>query len=590
MMNYRQIIAVIAFCFYSLNAAQMSFAAESQSIIAQKAEDNSLLNFENAEIRDILKLIAKEYDLNIVMSEEVKGLISLRLKQTSLVNTLDAILLSRGFDYEIRDNVIRVASTAVIEQERAQRAAKQELEGLVTEVVTLRYIDANDIQPTIKTLLTPRGSVSVLERRPYRGFQFGGGGQSTVSVPSGSGSSANSFSSNNSSGNGAAASSSGTSALIRSRGADEKPRSNTLLVIDVASQMEKIKKVIEEVDVAPRQVLIDAVILEVSTDSLEDLGLDFNSETTFSTGDGQSNPLTANLRSTVSNTAINSKIFQNASPSSTDAGVRATFSHLNGEDFNIVLHALLQDKKTKTLSSPKIMTMENQEAAILVGEQFPIFESSVSDQGTTTESLSFFQPVGISLQVVAQVTDQNDVSMIIHPTVSSIGSLVTGTTGLQQPRINIREADTRVLIRNGGTLVIGGLLADTDDKKYYRIPFFQNVPVIGKLFNRRQVDTSQKNLLIFITPKVIDHQKSTLSEHEARTLSGAMDPQRYGYLTDRRQSVRQLYKTARENYKRGNYDLARLQFMRVLGLQPDHLGASDYLRKMNGFPEQPALG
>lgn len=587
-MNYsKKTIAVLMFLVL-LNANQVSWAADNQSVISQVAEDDSLLNFENADIRDVLKLIAKEYDLNIVMSEEVKGLISLRLKQTSLVNTLDAILLARGFDYDIRDNVIRVASSAIIEQERAQRAAKQELEGLVTEVITLRYIDANDIQPTIKALLTSRGSVSVLERRPYRGFQFGGG-QSSVSVPSTSGA-ANSFSSD-SSGNSAVTSSSGTSALIRSRGADEKPRSNILLVIDVASQMEKIKKVIEKVDVAPRQVLIDAVILEVSTDSLEDLGLDFNSETTFSTGNtGQSNPLTAGLRGTVSNTAINSKVFQNALPSGTDAGLRASFSRLNGEDFNIVLHALLQDKKTKTLSSPKILTMENQEAAILVGEQFPIFESSVSDQGTTTESLSFFQPVGISLQVVAQVTDQNDVSMIIHPTVSSIGSLVTGTTGLQQPRINIREADTRVLIRNGGTLVIGGLLADTDDKKYYRIPFLQNIPGLGKIFNRRQVDTSQKNLLIFITPRVVDHLKDSLNEHEERTLSGSIDPKRYGYLTDRRQSVRELYKTARENYQRGNYDLARMQFMRVLGLQPDHMGASNYLRKMNGLPENPALG
>lgn len=543
-------------------------------------EKDSALVFRNADLRDVLSLIAEEYDLNIVMSDEIGGTVSLRLKGASLENTLDAILISRGFDYEIRDNVIRVAPSLVIDAERLKRQTKQEIEPLVSEVLLLRYLDANDIKPTVESMLTSRGEVTVLEQRGHKGFQFGGQSSGSTSSSSSSG-----YSSSGSSGS-SGGSSGSTGGLIRSRQGDEKPRSSTLLIVDVRSQIDRIKGVIDQVDIAPRQILIDARILEVDIKSLEDMGIDFNNITSQQ-GDA-STTLTTDINSGDSDSDIDSSVFGTVFPTSTDSGIHAVFRRLNSDDFNVVLHALLQDQRTKTLSSPKILTVENQEAAILVGEQFPIFESTTSDQGTVSESLSYFQPVGISLQVVCQVTANNEINMIIHPTVSSIGSMVVGSSGLQQPRINIREADTRVLIKSNETLVIGGLLEDIQDEKTSDLPIIERIPLLNKLFSRKQTDVDQRNLLIFITPRIVGGD-AALDEIEKVTFSGLMEPDNYGSLYERKRTVSRIYRAAKKNYRKKNTDLARRQFLKILSIDSDHSGAIRYLKKMDALPGRPNI-
>ena len=222
----------------------------------------------------------------------------------------------------------------------------------------------------------------------------------------------------------------------------------------------------------------------------------------------------------------------------------------------------------------------------MVGEQFPIFQSSVTDQGTTTESLSYFQPIGISMQVIAQVTPENDISMIVHPTVSSLGTFVTGTSGLSQPRINTREADTRVIMKNGETLVIGGLLQDEDADKYHSIPPFSHIPVIGRLFTRKQEAIEQRNLLIFITPNVVKLGESNLSPSERETYKGISDPLRYGYLHDRKAAIAQIYESAKKNYNAKHTEVAQAQFLQVLSLDPENMGAIRYLKKMDALPTE----
>ena len=374
------------------------FAADDLTKSSLDAGDDKTteLVFNNAEIRDVLQLIADEFDLNIVMSDDVTGTLSVRLKGASLSNTLDALLLSRGYDYELRDNIIRVASADIIKAEREQRVSKQEQEGLVSEVIVLSYLDAYDLEPTIRAMLTSRGSVSVLARRAYHGFQFGaqtsGGGQGggSSSSSSGGGGAASALASalggSSGSGGGGSSASSGTGGLVGSRGA-EAPRSNTLMLTDVRTQIDKIKAMIARVDISPRQILIDAIVLEVDNDSLEDIGFDVTNTNSLATR-GKTNTLVLDTNSAESNSDVNSGIFSNDFPTSTDAGIHAFFQRLNGEDFELILHALLQNERTKTLSSPRILTIENQEATILVGEQFPIFEANVTDQGTTTETRS----------------------------------------------------------------------------------------------------------------------------------------------------------------------------------------------------------
>ncbi|MBU3759222.1 MAG: hypothetical protein FGM27_04755 [Candidatus Omnitrophica bacterium] len=504
-------------------------------------EAQSILSLHQAEIRDALRLIATEYDLSIVMNDEVTGAVTLRLKNASLVNTLDALLVSRGLDYDIRDNIIRVASAKDIAEERKQRNSRQEREGLITEVLTLHYLDAIDMKPTLESMLSSRGKISVLEQRPHKGFAFGSAGGSsssakgTSSSSSGSGSTPSLFGALGAAAGAAAGGGGGegsdSGGLLKSRSSEESARSKTLLLTDLRSQVERIKEVVRKLDVPPRQVLIDAKILEVNSATLEDIGLDLESSFFRGKNSPLNNSFAGDLNSGSSNTAISPDILSNVFPADTDSGIHAVFTKVEGEDLTVIVHALLQDKRTKTLSSPKILTVENQEAAILVGEQFPIFQSNVSDQGTVTESLSYYQPIGISLQVIAQVTPKDEVILIIHPTVSAVGAFVTGTSGLTQPRITTREADTRVLMKNGETLVIGGLLEDEDQNRYWRIPFLDRLPLIGKAFTRRQDNSDQRNLLIFITPRIIDAESASLTDSEKSTLEGIRQGEAAAALT-----------------------------------------------------------
>lgn len=571
-------------------AAPDSAATDAQTLVEQAGEKDTTLVFNETDIRDVLRLIADEYNLNMVMSDDVVGTVTLRLKGASLQNTLDAILSGRGYDYEIRDNIIRVGKVEALQAERNQRTTREVQETLVTEVLVLRYLDAYDVRDTVKALLSPRGTVSVLERRPYSGFKFGtqtsGSASNSTSSQSGFGGSSNYTQGGG--GGGGGNSGGGVGALVRDRD-EEKPRSNTLLIADVRSQVEKVKQLIAKVDVAPRQILIDARLIEVTTRTLQDLGIDFNNASGISPKDGPNNTVITDLNSGASNTAINSNILTNAFPGATDAGIHTVFTKLGGSDMSLILHALAQDSRTKTLSAPRILTIENQEAAILVGEQFPIFQSTVTDQGTNTESLSYFQPIGISLQVIAQVTPENEINMIVHPTVSSLGAFVTGTSGLTQPRINTREADTRVLMKDGETLVIGGLLQDADDKQYYSVPFLDHVPVLDRLFSRKQSSIDQRNLLIFITPKIVKAGQTNLSPSEKQTLKGLADPQRYGYMNDRQEAIDEIYSAAKKNYNSGHRETAKAQFMRVLALDPENAGAIKYLRKLNAMPAEKPL-
>jgi type IV pilus assembly protein PilQ len=567
MMKIKRIILCFILC---VGVVGFDFAlAQDVSSRLQEAGKETSLVLKDADIQGVMRLIAAEYDLNIVMSNEVTGKVSLRLNGANLVNTLDSLLLNRGYDYEIKDNIIRVASIETIDFERSQRLAKRELEPLSPTVIKLSYLDANDVIDVVKSMLTARGTVEVLEQRAYSGFGFGSDGES-----------------GGDSGGESGGAPGGISSLVRTRQGEQKPRSNTLLVVDVLSQVEKIRTIVKEIDSAPRQILIDSKILEVDTDTLDDIGLDFDGDFSYPRSSKPSDKILFDANSAGTSSAVNAGAFGNALGSASDAGFHLVFQKLKGEDINLTLHALRQDERTKTLSAPKILTVENQEATILVGEQFPIFEANVSDQGTTTESLSYFQPVGVSLQVVAQTTPDDDVVMIIHPSVSSIGAFVTGTSGLTQPRINIREADTRVFIQNGETLVLGGLLQDMVTEREWGIPILKDMPYVGELFTRKQTDVDQRNLIMFITPTIIDHRKVRLSGSEKVVFDGITDPAAYGYLHERRQMLKQILQSAKKNYDSNYLNLAKTQFLRILALDPHHNEAIKYLKLMDALPAE----
>lgn len=485
----------------SLPAAEV--VSKSDTVLTSLEFD---VRFNNADMRSALYTLASLVGYNVVLSEEIVGNISLRLQNANLQSALDAIVIAKGFDYEIRDKLIRVASAEALEKERVQRGLREKLEPLTTEVVTLNYLDANDVKPLIEPMLSERGAVAVLANRPFRGFQFS-------NASAGGGGSSESESSSSSEADSSGSSAAGGFAVGASAG--DRGRSSKLMITDVRLNLDRVLEVIQKADTTPRQVWIDAKILEVTSGVLDDLGIQFESSSELFLDKNSPNTLTTTINSGASSDGISSNIlgteYPSRVPNTGDAGFYAFFENQR-ENFSVTLHTLLQDRRTRILSSPTIRTMDNQEAAILVGEQYPVFETTVTDQGTATESFAYYQPVGVSLQVIPQINPNGYITMILHPSVSSLGDVVTGSTGLEQRRISIREADTRVLVKNGETIMIGGLIVENTAEKSWRIPGLGHIPILSDIFTRNQVDKDKTNLLIFITPKIVDLEDP--SRHE----------------------------------------------------------------------------
>ncbi|MBI4430948.1 MAG: hypothetical protein HY587_04455 [Candidatus Omnitrophica bacterium] len=531
------------------------FSRPSFAQLDQSTEVNAqmvTLDVREADIGDVLNMLAEQYNLNIVVGEDVSGVLSLRLDEVTLHGALQAMLLSRGYDYEASNNIIRVAPAEVLASERQIRQEREGIEPLVTEVVTLRYLDANDVRRAVDGLASSRGTISVLERHQFGGFQFG---SQAVSV-------------------GEAGSASSSDGLVRARrGSQEStsPRSRTLLITDTRSAIERIKTVIRSIDIQPKQILIDAKILEVETDTLEDIGIEYDAGFT---PDRELN-LFDNIIS-----AVNQGTSATAFPSASAQGVHLQFRKVKDENYEVLLHALLEDDRTRTLSSPQILVLDGQEAAILVGEQFPIFSTTVSDQGTATEALAFFQPVGISLQVIPQITADDHINMVIHPTVSAVGDFVTGSTGLSQPRINIREADTQLLVKNNETIILGGLIEDVDAVREFRVPILGHMPLIGALFTRTRTDIDQKNLILFITPKIVDTNEKQLNAQAELVYRGLNNPERYITLRERRKRISKYLGQGKEAFRINDLEKSAELFQHVLEIDPDNKTAKTYIEKL----------
>ncbi len=175
----------------------------------------------------------------------------------------------------------------------------------------------------------------------------------------------------------------------------------------------------------------------------------------------------------------------------------------------MLFHALEERVGTNTLSAPSILTLDNQEATILVGEKFPIVNTTVSAQSATTVNVSLqeYKDIGIQLNVVPQVSGKTKdyINMIIHPAVTTEGTLIES----KYPRITTREVQTQVMIKSGETIMIGGLIKDVKNESVEGIPLLRKIPILGKLFERTTIDTEKIELIIFITAHIVDDKSLT---------------------------------------------------------------------------------
>ena len=481
---------------------------------------NVTIDVKDTDISRVLDAFSQQTGLSVVIGKEVTGSVSVRLLDVAWDRALDAILKPYGFGYERSGEVIVVLPLAKLQE-------LNNAQPLSSKVFKLRYLDAGDVKSVIEAQLSPRGKVQVLEETGQKGWDFGAFG-----TAGGGGSSRSS------------AGSSGPPNRTYKGAGERRYKSKQVVVTDIPAVLDRISEVIDSIDVMPNQVLIQSRFLEVNRDRLKDIGLEF---ATGSSGTGTAAVETVPADKDAGKTRLaigGQSLGSLAAPAAFGAlasgisktnpfntGLSLAFQKLSGTQFDVLLHALEEDVHTNTLSAPSIMTLDNQEANILVGTQYPILTSNVTGttSTTTTTSLDYYQDIGIQLRVVPQIAAEGYINMIVHPAVTSFSSTLSarspeGTTLAEYPIITTREAETQILIKNGETIVIGGLLKDATTKGYHKVPVLGDIPLLGMAFQRRTDDVGKIDLLIFITANIA-------TEAQVATQEPAFEPAEPGPST-----------------------------------------------------------
>ncbi len=419
------------------------------------------LNFQNVEVRAVLNVIADFTDLNIITSDTVSGNITLRLKDVPWDQALEIILQTRGLDSRRSGNVIWIAPRdELATREKLALEAQQQISDLEqtrTESFQMNYQKAADVQKLLsdpnQRILSKRGSAVI------------------------------------------------------------DTRTNTLFVQDTPSRLEEVRKLLAKIDVPVRQVMIEARIVEANDTFSKNLGTRVGFHDRSGTGmpvvGGSRVDIGGGLEDTGFHTGqtatIPDFIGNSLSTNMKAAGLNTfnagqfsfiLFNSAVSRLLNIEISALEADGKGKIISSPRVLTADNVEALIEQGTEIPYQQATSS--GATAVS---FRKANLSLKVKPQVTPDGNVIMTLDVNKDQPGP--TTPAGVQ---INTKHVKTEVLVENGGTVVIGGIYEQNDRTDITKIPFFGDLPFLGVLFRNTTTTASKTELLVFITPRIVNER------------------------------------------------------------------------------------
>jgi len=448
-------------------------------------------DFSSANVLDILRLISKECNVNIVAGEEIQGKVSGHFTGT-LEGTLKAVLKTAGDYVFIKEkDVFRVMPSDKVDKAY-----------LVTRIITLKYLDAGDVEDLIKELLSPLGKTKVL-LKTYSGRITGASGYSG-GVTGATGVTGGQTTTTGTTGY-TGTQYGGTQVTV---GTEGLVRSNILMVTDIPSVIEKIEEIIKTIDVLPPQIMIESKIMEVILEK----GTEFGIGTEYKSDKHHTLDIKEILKSTISE------------------GIEFSIGTLSQDDYNIVINALQENNKTNLLSSPRIVTLDNQPAKIVVTTIEPTI-TTVSQTVTGATGVSSTQALpawgvdvvyGITLEVIPRVSEGGYITMRIFPEVSDkVGEVVSPTATENQtsigskPILSKKAMITQAVVKSGDTIVIGGLIRDTKEKKVSKIPILGDIPILGLLFNRVSKLDVKKDLIIFLTPSILKDRYEEIKISEA---------------------------------------------------------------------------
>jgi type IV pilus assembly protein PilQ len=410
------------------------------------------LDFKDVEIDDVLRLIAEVSDLNIIAGDEVQGQVTIRLVDVPWDQALDVILLTKGLGFIRVGNVLRIAPGEVLKSEEEARLqekrAKEKLEDLVVKLQPVNYANVKEVAKMVKRLLTARGSVDI------------------------------------------------------------DVRTNTVILKDIANVIDEATALIKAIDTQTPQVMIEAKIVEANLDYLREVGSRWGVgvqpfEDAFDTG----SPLKEDVGSdgftlqpvqdilgngiAPNNIAVSNPITELAT------GIVNVGAFLLDDRFNLDLElaAAESEGEGKVISSPRVVTLDNRKASIEQGVSIPFQTFENGDA-----KLEFIDAV-LRLDVTPHITQDKSIIMKIEVQRNAPDDSVPTPTG--SPAIAKNEAETETLVKDGQTLVIGGIYVVRSADRQSRVPYFHKIPVIGNAFKNNETREVRQELLVFVTPRVV---------------------------------------------------------------------------------------
>ena len=405
------------------------------------------LDVEGADIRTVLKAISEFSGRNIVMGSNVKATVKASLKNVGWEEALRTVLRANGLDYIEEGGIIRVDEATKLQTEmvdrEAARAKAAEVAPLETRIVKLNFANATELSASLQSSLTRRGSITV------------------------------------------------------------DKRTNSLIVSDLPSSVDRIEKMSMDLDSTTPQIEITAKLVDVDVESLQALGISWNvgpqpggnageffdptgpiPADFIHPGNDPENALGANHHTPISNPATTIQY-----------GISKNWGYVEAQ-----LQMLAEDRKANIISNPRITTVDNREARILVGQKIPLIVQDVAGN-----PVSQLQTIGIQLKVTPHLTQDKRILMDLHPEVSDLSTQSTVQGGVI---INTSEADTRVMVDDGQTAVIGGLIRTNEGTVRQGVPYLKDLPLIGMFFRSTNDVHQNRELIIFVTPRLITSMAS----------------------------------------------------------------------------------
>jgi type II secretory pathway component GspD/PulD (secretin) len=466
------------------------------------------VDFPDLEIREILRNVAELFDLNIVIPEALQGKASVKLHDVTWHQIYQVVLTPVGYTFVEDGNIIKIVSNESLTQEPVS-----------TEIFVINYAKASDIQPTLTSLVDAAS-----------------GGKIVVDS-----------------------------------------RTNSLVITERPSRMKRIRPVIDELDRPTDQVMIESKFVEISNNDIRNIGVNWSSlsgfgitaspgggglytyqntygstlangmngsvnttggtsgntstnlnsgstnSTTNTTANGvPNNTSTTGTNSTIANTAGNAVSNAINTANTITTGVNGTGASSNvlsavfsSDQFKVVLSALQQLNSAKIVSNPTIVTLNNTEASINVGQQYPIPSYTFNQQTGTFEVSNFvYKDIGIILKVTPQVNARGFIKLTLAPEVSQNQGTTSfgGASGASIPIIGTRKAITQVSLKDGYTMGIGGLISTNFNNGVNKVPILGSIPIIGYLFKQDTRNNVVDNLVIFITAKTISAEGAPVEQ------------------------------------------------------------------------------